>query len=112
MAAALDVEGRPTVHSLAKALIAQGWDENAAVTSPCDVVAASRSFSGKIAWGPDGLHARQFQLLSGPLLQGAADMLNLHASAGLASVQAILEWHDGMQGRAFGKFIVVCIGFV
>ena len=81
---------RSPIRDLVVNIVSDGWRHDAPVAVGADVLDASRSFPKKTAWGPDGLHVRQYMHLSQPLLEGAARMINLHAAAGLAPAQAML----------------------
>ena len=57
----------PPIKTLALSLIQEGLYLDAPAITGETVAFAARKFSGKTAWGPDGLHVRQCALLSQPL---------------------------------------------
>ena len=80
----------PPIRTLAISLIQQGVYLDAPAITGATLAMAAKRLSGKIAWGPDGLHVRQCAVLSEPMLCALATSMEICSCAGLAPKQAMI----------------------
>ena len=75
----------PVIEALAGRLVAEpGLVRSPEIFQPSQIIEAVKTFSPATAWGPDGLHVRQYAAMAEPSIQALAVFFQLFSESGVA----------------------------